>query len=487
MKGLWVDTMRSNSTFVALRGHVLRLTQDARGNIAVTFALTLLPIMGFIGAAVDYSRANNSRAAMQAALDNTALMLAKDAANLSPAQITQKANAYFTAMYNHPEAKSVTVSATYTANGPSGSTVKLDGSGYIDTNFMKVVGYPQLPFSTTATAAWGNTRLRVALSLDNTGSMNSAGKMTALKTAAKNLIDQLSASAQNNGDVYISVIPFAKYVNVGTSNVNATWLRWSVPGQGSDAWDQNNGNCTGQGGGGNGWGGGWGGGGGGGGWGGGGNNQSEYACLQQGKNWNVDSHSNWTGCVMDRDENYDVNNTAASTGTPATLFPAAQPANSDPCSKSLKTLSYNWTDLKNKIDDMNPGGGTNQPIGMFWAWFSLMQGAPLNAPSEDANYAYKKVIIHLSDGLSTENRFYGNGYQHSQQVDARHQLLCANIKNAGITLYMIQVNTDNEPTSTVMQNCASGADKFFMLTNANQILAAFNNIAASISKLRLAK
>jgi hypothetical protein len=49
------------------------------GNIAITFALATLPIIGFVGAAVDYSRANSVKAAMQTALDSTALMLSKEA------------------------------------------------------------------------------------------------------------------------------------------------------------------------------------------------------------------------------------------------------------------------------------------------------------------------------------------------------------------------------------------------------------------------
>ena len=32
---------------------------------------------------------------------------------------------------------------------------------------------------------------------------------------------------------------------------------------------------------------------------------------------------------------------------------------------------------------------------------------------------------------------------------------CANIKAAGITIYTIQVNTGGDPTSTLLQNCAS--------------------------------
>ncbi len=37
------------------------------GNVTITFALATIPMVGFVGAAVDYSRANSVKAAMQAA------------------------------------------------------------------------------------------------------------------------------------------------------------------------------------------------------------------------------------------------------------------------------------------------------------------------------------------------------------------------------------------------------------------------------------
>ena len=57
-----------------------RFNKDHRGNMAVTFALTLIPVMGAVGAAVDYSHANSVKTALQAAADSTALMLSKIAA-----------------------------------------------------------------------------------------------------------------------------------------------------------------------------------------------------------------------------------------------------------------------------------------------------------------------------------------------------------------------------------------------------------------------
>jgi hypothetical protein len=114
---------------------------------------------------------------------------------------------------------------------------------------------------------------------------------------------------------------------------------------------------------------------------------------------------------------------------------------------------------------------------------SLTGGGPFTAPAEDPTYSYQKVIILLTDGLNTEDRWYNN----QSDIDARQEMTCNNIKAAGITLYTIQVDTGGDPTSTLLQNCASSPDKFFLLTSASQIVTTFDSIATHLSKLRVAK
>ena len=60
-----------------------------------------------------------------------------------------------------------------------------------------------------------------------------------------------------------------------------------------------------------------------------------------------------------------------------------------------------------------------QAIGLAWGWQSLTQTAPLNAPAFDPSYQYRQIIILLTDGLNTQDRWYGNGSQTSTQVDSR--------------------------------------------------------------------
>ncbi|WP_148287884.1 VWA domain-containing protein [Rhodopseudomonas sp. B29] len=204
--------------------------------------------------------------------------------------------------------------------------------------------------------------------------------------------------------------------------------------------------------------------------------------------------SNWNGCVMDRgtatppgtNDGYDVKVTPPITSpqTLASYYPADQ---SSYCPQQIAPLSYDWSSLKSTINAMKPSGGTNQPVGLVWAWQTLQQTEPFNAPAEDSNYVYKKAIILLSDGLNTMDRWYGNGSSWSVDVDNRQKKLCDNIKAAGITLYTIQVNTGGDPTSSVLQYCASGSSNFFMLTSASQVISTFNSIGTSLAKLRIAK
>jgi Flp pilus assembly protein TadG len=269
-----------------------------RGNVALTFALATLPIIGGVGAAVDYSHANSVSAAMQSALDSTALLFAKEAASDTNSQLQTNALKYFQALFTRPETTSVAISATYTSSG--GSTLVVNGSAYVPTNLIRIMGYKQINVTGSSTAKWGTSRLRVALVLDNTGSMADNGKITALISATNRLLSQLQAAVTTNGDVNVSIVPFVKDVNVGSSNYKSSWIDWTD-------WNTNNGSCS----------------------------SSKYSdqssCTSAGKTWTANNHNTWNGCVTDRGNsnapssgNYDTNVTAPTTSVTATLYSAEQ-------------------------------------------------------------------------------------------------------------------------------------------------------------------
>ena len=618
-----------------LRRQLARFAGAEQGNIAVIFAITLIPVLTFVGAAIDYTRASRARSAMQASLDSTALMLSKDLTQglITTSDITSKAQSYFTGLYTDTEAQGISITANYTApTASAAATILLNGAGHITSDFMQIAGFPTLGFNTTSTTTWGNVKMRVALVLDNTGSMAQDGKITALRNAVAGsggLIDQLSALSKTNGDVYISVIPFAKDVNVDASNYGKSWIDWTdwlnppttqpangslmatlpmnwhavgpgakcpfstssggftcnagptsksnastIPptgntyagyicpsvdanshtlyngcwtseaagtgvfcsGSSSCACPKDSSNnavsgctCTGSNGGKSCTG-----------------NLYVHNWTQPGPNdlthnlsqprvnavvgftnnkWtstnttptvvnaynqaSTNPISTWTGCVADRTQPNDATGVLPATSDVTTLFPANEyyENSTSYCSSSASTqleplipLSYSWSTLKTAVNAMQPTGGTNQAVGLAWGWQSLLIGGPLNAPAEDANTTYNRVIILLSDGLNTEDRWpeYGDGSSQASgnPIDVRQALMCTNLKAARdskgqtmYTIYTIQVNTSSpaDATSTVLQNCASSPDKFFMLRSSSEIVTTFNTIGTALSKLRVAR
>jgi Flp pilus assembly protein TadG len=505
---------------------------DARGSVAVTFGLAVIPIVAFVGVAVDYSRANSTKAHLQGALDAVALMLAKEAPSDSTDQLQANATKYFTAIFQRPEATNAAITASYTSTGGSQLTVSATASE--PTVFMGIFGTTSIPLTVTSTTKWGNSKLRVALVLDNTGSMSDNGKMTALKSATKNLLTQLQSAATTNGDVYVSIVPFVKDVNLDSSNYNATWIDWtdwdaapsgSTPGSSIGPGDScpynwtngytclnrpngsqtsyipsagtyagyicpstargcynsvtvnnviatgnhascgttSNCSCSGS-----------------------GNNK---VCTQTYYNhtWIPNDHSTWNGCVVDRGDatgpnsgNYDTNVVSPTTTTKATLYSAEQYSS---CPQAAIGLSYDWTSMSSLVDNMSPAGNTNQAIGLQVGWMTLSGGGPFVAPAMDSNYTYNQIIILLTDGLNTQDRWYTS----QSSIDARETITCSNIKAAGITLYTIQVNTSGDPTSTLLQNCASDSSKFFLLASASDIVTTFNTIGTNLSRLYLSK
>jgi Flp pilus assembly protein TadG len=443
-----------------LRDRLQRFGSAQGGNVLLTFSLAVVPIVGAVGAAVDYSRANSDKAAMQAAVDATALMLSKSAAGLTSSQIDQKATSYFQALFTRTDVANLAVTTNYTTTG--GSQVVVSATGSINTTVLKVAGFSTLNLSVSSTVKWGNSRLRVALVLDNTGSMADAGKITALKTATNNLLTQLKNAASQNGDVYVSIIPFVKDVNVDPVNYNQNWIDWTD-------WDAANGTCSNQ------------------------KWTTQSDCVAKNKTWTPNNHNTWNGCVADRGAsnmpsilNTDTNVTPPSQVVSDTLFPAEQ---YNPCPQPVMGLSYNWSGMSTLVNNMTPGGNTNQAVGLQLGWLSLVGGGPFTAPAMDPNYKYQQVIILLTDGLNTQDRWYTD----QASIDARQQLTCNNINAAKITLYTVQVNTGGDPTSTLLQNCAGSPgrypdpDKFFLLTSANAIVTTFDQIGTALSSLRVAR
>jgi hypothetical protein len=200
------------------------------------------------------------------------------------------------------------------------------------------------------------------------------------------------------------------------------------------------------------------------------------------------NHANWGGCVWDRLQDYDTDDTA-----PTSTSTKFQPHETSYCPVSMLPLSdimTNWVsaDLTassptstfgKKINSMNPNGNTNVTIGAVWGYHALTSSDPLteaSAPATDLD----KVLILLTDGDNTQNRFSST----QSQIDTRTTKACTNIKNANIKVYTVRVIDGN---ASLLQGCASKPEMYYDVQNASQLNAVFTNIAQDLASLRISK
>lgn len=500
-----------------LRGFLL----GRRANVSMLYALAIIPVLGAVGFGVDMTRAIYVQQRLAAMLDAAALAVGAQP-GLTQSQAQTLAQNYFNANNTLDSSFGVPQPVTVTISGQS---VRVATTSSMPTTIANLIGITAVPVAVSSNVVWGQTKLWVSLVLDNTGSMtqtDSTGlsKLSALQTATDQLLDLLQGAAVSNGDVQVALIPFSKTVNVGTGNVSATWVDWTdwesapangVPstsiGPGSTCpWSTSSqgfrcqANPT--------------------------NGSSSagtipssgtykgYICpgVDNGRvntqrdgryyngcynsvsytcghstcythTWIPNAHSTWTGCIMDRNQNYDVNNTPPT--STATNFPAE---NAQSCVPSVMNgqLNYNWTNLKNAVDNMSAGGSTNQTIGLQWGWMAQSQSAPLGAPTLPSNTS--QYIILVSDGLNTQNRWGGDGSNQDSGTDGRMQLACTNAKAQGYIIYTVYIDlAGTQGNSTVLQNCASDASKYFDLTTSGQVISTLNQIGQQITNLHVSQ
>jgi Flp pilus assembly protein TadG len=459
--------MTPTFVFDSLRWHLRQFRKAKRGNVILTFALATLPMVGFVGAAVDYSRGNSAKAAMQQAIDATGLILSRDAQSLTEDALKQKADSLFKTLINRPEIQNIVVTPVlYT---PQESTFRLvvDATGKVATTFTKIIGKESLDLSVNTEIKWGVKKLELALALDNTGSMSSNNKMTELKKALLNIKDQngatadglletLKKAAKKAGDIKISVIPFDTGVNIGTSFKDESWLDWdgatnkiwgSCNKTIDDSRQYNKTEC---------------------------NNISQSTWTT----WSSSNKNSWTGCVVDRTADNDVLDTTPGASA-ATKFPVVKRCDIVQALPLTDVWATGYQTIKDKINAMSPQGYTNVTIGLAWAWHSLTSGVPMT-DGTDPKPDTDKVIILLTDGDNTQNR---TSYTQST-IDARTTLACANVKAANIKLYTVRVIDGN---ASLLQSCATKPEMYFNVAQASQLNPVFAAIAQSLANLRIAK
>ena len=212
-----------------------RFFGDESGNYMLLTAAAIVPIMGGLALAVDYSQMAAQRQETLNALDAAGIATARYmvSGTVTDDQTKAYAKSFFEANLGSVKPADTLLTVVLPQNNTGGGTLKLTAGlkykPYFFPTFAWMIGKgatgtTNLDFAATSEIRLKNT-LEVALVLDNSGSMSTVGtgsgkkRIDLLKDASKQLIDTIAGQAalmkQISKPVQFALVPFSASVNIG--------------------------------------------------------------------------------------------------------------------------------------------------------------------------------------------------------------------------------------------------------------------------------
>lgn len=180
--------------------------RDESGAVLLFSMFMLMCMLMIGGVGIDLMRFERDRMALQNTLDG-AVLAAADLDQTQPAR--QVVEDYFEKAGVGATLTSVTVD-----EGIGFRSVSATAESKINTHFMKLFDIDTMIAPAQGQAEERIDGIEISLVLDVSGSMNSNSRLTRLRPAARSFVDTVLDSAQE-GNVYISVVPYATQVAVG--------------------------------------------------------------------------------------------------------------------------------------------------------------------------------------------------------------------------------------------------------------------------------
>lgn len=421
-----------------------RFGQARQGGVALIFALAMPPITLMAVAGVDVHRASSVQQNLKDALDAAALAAARSDATTSAGVREVGMRALQANMAAFPNVTLLTDAASTTFVLNADGSVDGVARARVETLVADMFLGDAIEVSAENKIFRSNYRIEVALVIDNTGSMDSNGKLEAARDAAASLVERLEAADARSAEedaVRISLVPFSMTVRVHEGFPDGQ----SVSRANQISWLSNATNHTGA--------------------------TGATGLLDTGRGrFTLFDRMNvgWDGCIESRPWPYDTTDTPPDPDIQASLFvPYFSPDDPDQNAYTKDNTWKNYSrdnnylpdglpqvktnnpfdDNQERIDawmtrvrreakygtsgldlsggrgpnhgcnlvpivrltddfdavqdgiaDMNATGNTNIPIGLMWGWHTLSPNAPFSDGRPYGEERLQKIIILLTDG-----------------------------------------------------------------------------------------
>ncbi|MBR9824468.1 MAG: VWA domain-containing protein [Alphaproteobacteria bacterium] len=488
-----------------------RFSRDRRGNVAIIFALSLLPLAVLTGGVVDYSSAMSARTRLAQALDAAALAVGRDP-NITSSEATTLATDFIVA--NYPDYEVGNLQNLVISLNDTDDTVLVTGEARLDTIMLGLIGIDEITVSWESEVQRARQRLELVMVLDNTGSMGGS-KLNDMRDSAELLTEILFDAVDQPGDVNIGLVPFAATVNVGTNFERAWWLDPNGDAPEHGDWS-------------------------------GGRDANHWDLFDQMRN------EEWEGCVEARPIPMDIDNTEPNRNSPETLFfPYFAPDEPDNdndyrndylndgrtgtdhqrlrnmskynnarvlrdygpnmrCTTTpITPMTTNENTVLTALGRMNASGTTNIPQGVGWGIRVISPEEPFTEGTSWDDREVIKAMVILTDGenvMSGRSTYLRSDYgaygfsRHNRlgtrssssstlgdRLDGRLAAACDEAKSLGIRVYTITFQVWDSGTRDLMEACASNPTLYFNSPSAAALEDAFEMIAGDLTNLRLSR
>ncbi len=492
-----------------------RFARNETGSIMVWVGLALFPVIGLLGLATDAARGYMVKARLSLALDSAALAAAPHMQN------TAKMNAEITKFFNvnfPPGYMGASVTGPTPVISADGQTLTLNANATIDTTFTRLLQFDNIPVRAATEVTRESQFMEVVLSIDMSGSMGSSSGNTtrigAARDAATTLVNILHGDKAVSDKLKIGLVPWNAKVNVTTGAAYTGKSTTNIPNYtrtpifkysaGSPTWHSNYKNMS-----------------------------KVWYANNSPVPLSRNPGSNWEGCVYARfvvpDDSITENDADIFRGpidSPNGDWRGWEPIREDEgepksggsceladafggpeCTRCLGHGITPLTQTKQTMLDaiaalQSPNGSTNIPQGLAWAWRVVMPDAPFTEGWTDAEITAAgaertRAIVLLSDGAN--QCWNGDAYKRAfgpaasiacrDALNARLQLLAANVKAEGIIIYVIQFGFSSGELATLLKGVATSpeAPHYHFAPDADALQAVFTTIANNLSSLRISK
>ncbi|MEM1390529.1 MAG: TadE/TadG family type IV pilus assembly protein [Pseudomonadota bacterium] len=520
----------------------LNAFKDNSGQVAVIFALSIVPMLTLLAMAIDFQRTTAVKSQILHEMDAIAL---RGARHIMAGKSANEVRAILQEDINN---RVITIGDTFCKSPEVGFSnrnreIKIDILCSTNTMLGPPAGPDNIMFKVSTVSTWDVGLLDVAFVFDISGSMNSNNRINSLKNAANDALDVLlpAEDATANDGVRIAMVAYDDMVNAGEKFEQVTGLAKKRTYHAVDAWRKQRkigeetytkrvckwegrtcskrnekGNCTK--------------------WTGGTRKCRDEQRKRDIKEFygptqyrNIKKTLN-TSCVWERpgDEAFsDAAPTDSAGNQPRVTQPIrniydattpiynASEINGNPHAYMAAPYAYMWRDrpdhkdgfrtsspgcsniqplgltrdrsvLEKYIRDLKTRGGTAGHQGLAWAWYLISENWDGIFTGDAVPNSYdeaegSKAIILMSDGEFIDEKFKNELGTSDQQA----RQLCASIKEQGeVQIYTVAFQAPSKGIA-VLEYCASSPSQAFTADDENELRDAYNAIAGSLSELRI--